>query len=361
MNFWNTIYFGNPLKDWAIALGIIVVAFSLIKILKLPVLNGFKKWSAKTSNSFDDFIVLAIEKCVIPFLYFVALYAALQYLVFNEYTDHVIHVAILFIVTFYILRLLSSAVQYSIFTFLSKQENSETKQKQARGLIMIFKAVIWIIGIVFLMNNIGYNVTTLITGLGIGGIAVALAAQTILGDLFSYFVIFFDRPFEIGDFIQVDDKKGNVEYIGIKTTRLRAIGGEQLICSNKDLTDSRVRNFKRMEKRRVDFNIGVIYGTPLEQIKKIPLIIKEIIESKSNVQFERSHFSGFGDFSLNFETIYYILRPDFTEYMDSQQKINVELLEAFEKEKIQFAFPTQTLYAGNDFVKEKEETDKVIG
>ena len=352
MNFWNTVYFGNPLKDWAIAMGIVVTAFSLIKILRLPVLKGFKKWSEKTSNSFDDFIVLALEKCVMPFLYFVAIYAALQYLTFNEHTNRIIHVALLFIGTFYILRLLSSAVQYSIFTFLGKREDSETKQKQARGLILIFKAIIWVVGIVFLMNNLGYNVTTLITGLGIGGIAVALAAQTILGDLFSYFVIFFDRPFEIGDFITVDDKKGNVEYIGIKTTRLRAIGGEQLICSNKDLTDSRVHNYKRMLKRRIAFNIGVVYQTPAEQIKRIPGIIRRIIENKTYVEFERSNFTGFGDFSLNFETVYHIKSGEYPEYMDEQEKILLELLEAFEKEKIEFAYPTQTLFAANAFVKQ---------
>ncbi|MEO8569454.1 MAG: mechanosensitive ion channel family protein [Ginsengibacter sp.] len=359
MNFWNTVYFGNQLMDWAIAAGIIVVGFSLIKALKLPVIKRFKKWSEKTSNSFDDFIVLAIEKVGIPFLYFVAIYAASQYLTFNIRNEHIIHIAMMFVVTFYILRLLSSAVQYSIFTFLGRQEDSETKQKQARGLILIFKAIIWIVGMVFLMNNLGYNVTTIITGLGIGGIAVALAAQTILGDLFSYFVIFFDRPFEIGDFLKVDDKLGSVEYIGIKTTRIRAISGEQLIFSNKDLTDSRVHNFKRMEKRRVVFSIGVIYQTSAEQLEKIPGIIKGIIETIDGATFDRSHFSAFGDFSLNFENVYYIAGPDFNEYMDRQQNIYLQIFKAFEKEGIEFAYPTQTLIAANAFTNRKDGQEKM--
>ncbi len=352
MNFWNTVYFGNPLKDWAIAFGIVIVAFSIIKILRLPVLKRFKKWSDRTTNSFDDFLVLAIEKCVIPFLYFAAIYAALHYLTFPARVNRVVEVALLFIITFYVLRLLSSAVQYSIFTFLGRQEDSETKQKQARGLILIFKAIIWIVGIVFLMNNLGYNVTTIITGLGIGGIAVALAAQTILGDLFSYFVIFFDRPFEIGDFLKVDDKVGSVEYIGVKTTRIRAISGEQLIFSNKDLTDSRVHNFKRMERRRVVFSIGVVYQTSAEQLRKIPEIIKGIIDDIEGATFDRSHFSEFGDFSLNFENVYYIAGPDYTEYMNRQQTMYIQIFEAFEKENIEFAYPTQTLFAANAFVKE---------
>ena len=359
MNFWNQIFWGNPLRDWAIALGIIIVSFSLIKLLRGPVLKRLKKWSAKTTNTFDDFIVLAMQKSVIPFLYFAALFAAVQSLTFNTRTENVIRVAILFIITFFILRLISSAIQYSIFTFLSKQENSEVKQKQARGLIIVLKSVVWILGLVFLIDNLGYNVTTIITGLGIGGIAIALAAQTILGDLFSYFVIFFDRPFEIGDFIILDDKNiGAVEYIGIKTTRIRAISGEQIVCSNKDLTDSRVHNFKRMLRRRVVFSIGVVYQTPAEKLKKIPQTIQDIIDRNEGATFDRSHFSGFGDFSLNFESVYYIEGSDYNMYMDIQQKIYLELFEIFEKEKIEFAYPTQTLFAANEFISRESLEEK---
>ena len=260
----------------------------------------------------------------------------------------------LFIITYFILSLINSAIQYGIFSFLDKQENSDVKKKQARSLIIILKGVVWILGLVFLINNLGYNVTTIITGLGIGGIAVALAAQAVLGDFFSYFVIFFDRPFEIGDFIIVDDKViGAIEYIGVKTTRIRAISGEQIVCSNKDLTDSRVHNYKKMMRRRVVFSIGVIYQTTAEQMKKIPGIIKSIIDNTENATFDRSHFSAFGDFSMNFETVYFIEGPDYNMYMDAQQKIYLEILKAFEKENIEFAYPTQTLFAANTFCKKK--------
>lgn len=355
MNFWDRIFLGNLLREWAIAIGIIVLAFSFIRILRLPVLKRFKRWAEKTDNSFDDFIAMAVEKCLVPILYFISIYIALQYLVFLPRIDRYIHIGMMLVFTFYVLRLFTLAFQYTVFTFIKKQENSEIKQKQARGLILIFQAFIWCAGIVFVLNNLGYNVTTIITGLGIGGIAVALAAQAILADLFSYFVIFFDRPFEIGDFIKVDDKVGNVEYIGIKTTRLRAIGGEQLICSNKDLTDSRVHNFKRMEKRRVVFNIGVVYQTPSGKVKQIPEIIKNIIESNEDVVFDRSHFSGFGDFSFNFETVYFILSPDYALYMNRQQNIYNDILTAFENESIEFAYPTQTLFAANAFASEEKE------
>ena len=354
MNFWKTIYFGNPLKDWVIALGVVVVSFALIKILRGPILKRLKKWSEKTKMTFDDFVVLAIEKSLIPFLYFAAIFAAVDYLSFNTRTTHIIQVAKLFIITYFILSLATSAIQYSIFSFLERQENSDIKKRQSRGLIIILKGIVWVLGLVFLIDNLGYNVTTIVTGLGIGGIAIALAAQTVLGDFFSYFVIFFDRPFEIGDFIIVDDKIiGAIEYIGVKTTRIRAITGEQIVCSNKDLTDSRVHNYKRMLRRRVVFNIGVIYQTPADQMKKIPGIIKSIIESTENATFDRSHFSAFGDFSMNFETVYFIESPDYNMYMDAQQKIYLEILEAFEKENIEFAYPTQTLFAANTFVDRK--------
>ncbi len=359
MNFWDKILFGNPFRDWAIAVGIIVVSFSLIKILKGPVMKKLKKWSLKTAMTFDDFIVMAIENTLIPFLYFAAIFGAFDYLTFNTFTTHIIKVAKLFIITFFILRLINSAIQYFIFTFLDKQENSDVKKKQAGSLLIILKGVVWILGFVFLINNLGYNVTTIITGLGIGGIAVALAAQAVLGDFFSYFVIFFDRPFEIGDFIIVDDKViGAIEYIGVKTTSVRAISGEQIVCSNKDLTDSRVHNYKKMLRRRVVFSIGVIYQTTAEQMKKIPGIIKSIIDATENATFDRSHFSAFGDFSMNFESVYYIESPDYNMYMDAQQKIYLQILEAFEKENIEFAYPTQTLFAANSFINPIKRNNK---
>lgn len=213
-----------------------------------------------------------------------------------------------------------------------------------RGISTIIGIVIWTVGLVFLLDNLGVRVSAVITGLGIGGIAVALAAQAILGDLFAYFVIFFDRPFETGDFIVVEDKQGAVEYIGLKTTRVRSLNGEQLIFSNKDLTDSRIHNYKKMERRRAIFQIGVTYQTPIEQIREIPGLVKQIVESQQDVVFDRGHFIKYGDFSLNFEFVYYILTSDYNRYMDIQQTINLTIFELFEKKGIEFAYPTQTLY-----------------
>jgi small-conductance mechanosensitive channel len=190
----------------------------------------------------------------------------------------------------------------------------------------------------------GYNVTTIVAGLGIGGIAVALAAQNILGDLFNYFVIFLDRPFEIGDFIIIDEKKGVVEHIGIKTTRLKSLSGEQLVVANSDLTSSRIHNYKRMENRRALFNINVVYNTSYENLKSIPELLKSIVLEQELAEFDRSHFLAYGDSSLTFEIVYYVKDSRYVIFADVQQAINLRIFEEFSKRGIEFAFPTRTLY-----------------
>jgi len=346
-DFWNNLYLNNSLKTWVIALGIVSAGFLVIRVFKKALLKKIKQWSKNTETSFDDFIVHAFEKYVIPFLYCLVVYSGLSYLTLPQIAGKPVQIAVMIVCTFFSLQIITSALKYFVSGFLKNQDDGDVKQKQARGLIIIIKIIVWIMGLIFVLDNLGYDVSAIIAGLGIGGIAIALAAQTILGDLFSYFVILFDRPFEIDDFIIVDDKMGTVEYIGIKTTRLRTLGGEQLVCSNKDLTDARVHNYKRMEKRRVVFNIGVTYQTTAGQLKSIPGVIENIISKKEDVLFDRGHFSSFGDSSLNFEFVYYILSSDYNLFMDKQQEVNFEIFETFEKMNIDFAYPTSTVFLNN--------------
>jgi small-conductance mechanosensitive channel len=349
--FLTEVYWGNTGKSWLWALGTLIVCFIAARIFKRVLLQYLKKWAAKTETQLDDFLLDVVAKWVLPLLYIGSVYLAVNTLTLTTKVEHVIRVAILFVTTYYMLRIISALVQQMIYAFIKRQENSETKEKQAKGLMIIINVVVWAIGILFLFDNLGYNITTLITGLGIGGIAIALAAQAVLGDLFSYFVIFFDRPFEIGDFIVVESNAGVIEYIGVKTTRIRTLSGEQLICSNTYLTNSRVHNYKRMEERRIVFKIGVIYQTTAEQLKKIPGIVKDIINSTEGLRFDRGNFCNFGDFSLDFEFVYYVLDPDYNVYMNKQESIYIDMVEAFEKESIEFAYPTQTLFiegSGND-------------
>ncbi|MBX2904783.1 MAG: mechanosensitive ion channel [Taibaiella sp.] len=341
---WDKVYFGNTILSWVTAGAILVAGVIAIMIFNRRVVGVLRKWASRTESNYDDILVANMERAAKPVLLLVTCYLAFKILNVPPMVDKGVHIVILIGVTYFVLRISTFVVKSFIYSFISKQENSEAKEKQVKGLLIILNAVIWIIGVLFLLNNLGYNVSTIVAGLGIGGIAIALAAQTILGDLFSYFVIFFDKPFEIGDFIVVDDKSGTVEYIGIKTTRLRSLGGEQLICSNTFLTNAKLHNYKRMQRRRIVFGIGVIYDTPLDQLKQIPGWVRDIIQSTEQVTFDRGHFTEFGSSSLNFEFVYYVESSDFNNYRDIHQSIGFRIAELFQRQGLEFAFPTQTLY-----------------
>jgi small-conductance mechanosensitive channel len=353
-DFLSQTYMNNTIEAYAIALGILVGGFILIKIFKKIVLYRLKKWAEKTETTLDDFLISGIEKSIVPLLYFGAFYIALRSLSLSQQVIDVVKVASLFVLTFFIVRFISSTIMFTMSYFIKKQERGEEKVRQLRGMTVLINLVIWAIGIIFLMDNLGFNISAVVAGLGIGGIAIALAAQAVLGDLFSYFVIFFDRPFEVGDFIVVGDKVGTVEYTGIKTTRIRALSGEQMVFSNTDLTNSRIHNYKKMEKRRVVFSLGVIYQTTADQLEEIPKTVRKIIEDQEDATFDRGHFKSYGDFSLNFEFVYYVIGADYNKYMDIQQSINMKIYRTFEEKGIEFAYPTQTLFLNKENNEEKK-------
>lgn len=239
----------------------------------------------------------------------------------------------------------AAALQVIIEQYRQRQLDKDPASITTLSVLnLISKIILWSIIVLLVLDNLGVNITALVAGLGVGGIAVALAVQTILGDLFASLSIVLDKPFVVGDFLIVDDLLGSVEYVGLKTTRLRSLSGEQLIFSNSDLLKSRIRNYGRMYERRVVFNIGVTYQTPRDKLIKIPKIIREAVEQQDKTRFDRSHFKEYGDFALIFESVYYVLGPDYNEYMDIQQAINLHIHEGFEQEGIEFAYPTQTLF-----------------
>ncbi|HEY0899143.1 MAG TPA: mechanosensitive ion channel family protein [Sphingobacteriaceae bacterium] len=340
----NDVYFGNTVRDYLISAGIIAVGFSVIRIFKKRFFVKIKQWSENTSNHLDDFIAEALDRFGIPALYFALIYFGISFLTLPTQGKNILKVAATVVITFLFIRLLSSIILMLLRGYVRRQDRGEEKVKQLAGLMLIVNVVIWIIGLLFLFDNMGYNVTAMVTGLGIGGIAVALAAQNILGDLFNYFVIFMDRPFEVNDFITIDDKAGTVENIGIKTTRLKSLSGEQLIFSNSDLTKSRIHNFKRMETRRIVFKVGVVYDTSPELLRQIPELLKEAVTMQPTVQFDRAHFSSMGDSSLVFEVVYIVLSAEYLQYMDIQQNINFYIFENFNRLGIEFAYPTTTVF-----------------
>ena len=351
----NRVYYNNTVQDYLIALGVIVLGVLILRIFKRFILIRLKKWADSTNTTVDNFAIGTIEKFALPALNVLIVYIGITVLELSPKANQILKIAVAVVITFFILRLISTIALHGLRTYVGRQDRGEEKVKQLGGIMLIINATIWIIGIIFLLDNLGQDVGAIIAGLGIGGIAIALAAQNILGDLFNYLVIFFDQPFEIGDFIILDDKMGTVEYIGIKTTRLKSLSGEQLILANSDLTKSRVHNFKRMQRRRIQFEIGIVYQSTIEQIKAVPGIIKEVIESIDGLTLDRTHFKSYGDFSLIFQTVYFVESADYNVYMDKQQMINLKIFEEFEKRKIEFAYPTQSIFLSGT---EKENHDE---
>jgi small-conductance mechanosensitive channel len=342
-SFWN-----NTLENYLIASAILVFGWFTIYVAKKMIFSRIRKLTKASGIAFLDHSVKITGRFGLPALFMVIIKIGLTYLTIPLDIERNIDRILLSLFTFLIIRLALGLFRFFVELHIDKKGENKEKDKHVKGIMFVLSALIWIIAIVFLLDNWGYSITAIVAGLGIGGIAIALAVQRILGDVFSYFVIFFDRPYEIGDFIIVDGKPGTVENIGIKTTRLRSISGEELIISNTDLTNSRIHNYKRMERRRIKFQIGVTYQTPSEKLLQIPQLVKEIIEEDEPLtEFDRGHFATFGDYSLGFEFSYYVLSSEYKVYMDVQQSINLKIIKAFESNNIQFAYPTQTLFMNN--------------
>jgi small-conductance mechanosensitive channel len=336
---------GNTVLAYLTSLLILALGITLVLIIQFFVFSRLKRLAEKTRPEVDDFIVDLGRKNLVPLLYFGVFYLAARFLNMGVFLDNIIRIAAVILLSIFTIRVVSSLARFYITNRLIKREKDEKRLHTFKSIIPMVNIIIWIIGALFLMGNLGFDISTVVAGLGIGGIAVALAAQTVLGDMFSYFSILLDRPFELGDFIIVGDFMGTVEKIGVKTTRIRSLGGEQLIFSNTDLTNSRVRNYKRMQTRRVVFSFGVVYETPLARLKQIPAIVKEIIDALGgDAVFDRAHFQKYGNFSLDFEAVYIAQTADYNRYMDLQQEVNLALFERFRKEKIEFAYPTQVVY-----------------
>ena len=338
------VFLGNQISDYLIAVIALLASFLIINIVIRYFIKRLKKISEKTITTIDDFLVNVLEKLAVPFLYLLAIYISIKSLSFHPYFEKGMNYFCLAIVIVFTVRFIIMLVGYGFKEYLIRSGYEVALERSIKGILIVIKILIWGGAIILFLDNLGFKISAIIAGLGIGGVAVALAAQAVLKDLFSYFSIIFDQPFKIGDFIIVGDLMGTIEYIGIKTTRIRSLGGEMLIFSNSDLTDSRLRNYRLMEKRRVVFKLGVVYETSTERLKEIPKIIENSIKNIKDTMFDRAHFFSYGDFSLIFEIVYYVIGPDYNKYMDIQQEINIKIREEFEKRNIQFAYPTQTLY-----------------
>ena len=345
LEFLDYTFFGNSLLQWTIALVVLLLSYLLLQLAVRIAGRRLAALATGTETQWDDIIANAINRTRTLFLFVAGIFIASHFLQLPERTQSFIYS--LFIITL----LVQAGIWLGVVTLSTLEQYRQQALKKnpaaattINAMGFLSRILIWSVVLLVALDNLGIDVTALVAGLGIGGVAVALSVQNILGDLFASLSIILDKPFVIGDFLVIDDCMGSVEYVGLKTTRVRSLSGEQLILSNSDLLKSRIRNYGRMFERRVVFNIGVTYDTTREKLRRIPAIIREAIESQDKTRFDRSHFMKYGDYALQFETVYYVLSPDYNLYMDRQQAIYFAIHEAFEQEHIGFAYPTQTLY-----------------
>ncbi len=336
----------NTVFQYLIAVAVFLALFLILKIFKNIVILRLKRLSEKTKTDIDDLLIKIISSVRQSFYLFVSLYIAIRFLNCSELFFKVINYLFFFIIAYYIVKAIESVIDYGAEKLVErrKKQEKELSESVVSLLKKILKAVIWVLAVIIVLQNLGYNITALAAGFGIGGIAIALALQNILGDLFASFAIYFDKPFEIGDYIVVGDDAGTVKQIGIKSTRIQSRQGEQLVISNKELTSARVHNYKKMERRRVVFSFGLAYETPTKKLRKVPDIIREIIYNIEITEIDRVFFNKFGEFSLNFEVVYWLKSSDYEGFIESQPKINLAIMEAFQKEGIEMAYPTQTIF-----------------
>lgn len=333
--------FGNTLRDYALAAAIFAGGTAVLFLLQKILFGRLKSWARTTPGKLDDMAISVFEKSLLPLCYLAAFYFAAHQLVLAPLIARLVHDLTVVVLTLQVARFALAVSYYFTQEWLLKEGKGVIASK---SILTLFRIVIWMLAVVFALDNLGFDVNAVIAGLGIGGVAVALAAQTILGDLFNYFVIFFDRPFEEGDAIVAGDIRGTIEHIGIKTTKIASLSGEQIICANSFLTSTQIRNYKRMARRRVELKLGVIYETGSSKLKGATALIRKIIEARTDTVFDRSHFAYFGDFGLTLETVYYVLGNDYNKYMDIQETVNLAIMEAFSREGIEFAYPTQVVY-----------------
>lgn len=326
------------------ALGIFVISIVIFGILYQIVLSRLQSFSEKTKTDIDNLFIGVLRTIRPPFYVFVSLYIAIRTLEISELFLKILTAILVVWVIYLVISAVQIFIDYILRRRLSAAKGEGEVKSSIQLLNMLARMVLWSIGIILALSNFGVDVTSLIAGLGIGGIAVALALQNVLTDLFSSFAIHFDKPFVVGDFVVVGDKMGVVKRIGIKTTRIQALQGEEIVISNRELTSEKIQNFKKMKERRVVSTIGVTYETSGDLLHEIPDIIKKIIDAEEKVRFDRAHFSSYADSALMFESVYYIDSADYNEYMDAQQKINFSILDAFRERNINFAYPTQTVY-----------------
>lgn len=345
MELLGKIYLGNTIQTWLVASGILIIVFIVLKTVHSLLISRLSSLADKTETELDDLVVAMLKSTKFFTLLLISAYLASMVITLKTSTEaylmKAVVIALILQAGFWASTGFSFWLERNIKLRMEQDSSSATT---ITFLGFVVRICLWVVILLMILGNLGVNITGLVAGLGVGGIAVALAVQNILGDLLASLSIVLDKPFVIGDFVVIDSYAGTIEHIGLKTTRIRSLNGEQLIFSNNDLLKSRVSNYRRMSERRVLFSFGVTYQTSLEKLKAIKEIVSAIINKEDYTRLDRVHFKEYGDFSLNFEVVYFVTQPDYNLYMDVQERINHEIFRQFGEEGIEFAYPTQTIF-----------------
>ncbi|HTE42096.1 MAG TPA: mechanosensitive ion channel family protein [Steroidobacteraceae bacterium] len=337
-------FYGNTVTDWGLGIAAFLITFTV-----LPFLKSYLIRVAKRHPHASELVVVQVSLRLIPrtsriFVLVVALNLAMRFLDFAPKVERALAFLIQVGIWFQIGLWAVTIVTYLLDRKRAPQGQADPGFVSSLGIIsFILHAVIWTIVVLLALDNLGVNITTLVAGLGIGGIAIALAVQTVLGDLLASLSITFDKPFSVGDSLSIDNINGKVEQIGIRSTRLRSVDGEQIIISNTDLLKSRVRNFGRMGERRGVVNLQIHNSTAVDKVRRVRAIVEEAIKSQKGLRLERCYFKEIAAASFNFEAVYFVADGNFDTLANGQQAVNLQILESFEKEGIEFASAAQTV------------------
>ena len=340
-------FWGNSVQEYIVATVIFVLIVIIFRIAKYQIVKKLRKVANNTKAKVDDLLIKIVDKIGWPFYIFFAIFITLKFIqvpdIVNVFFTYMTPIVVVIIVV----RSLQQFVDYGIQKLgKEKQEDNETAVINIIGRIL--KGALWGIALVYVVSLFGYDITTVVASFGVLGIVLAFGLQEVLSDIFASISIFFDKPFEIGDFIIVGDIIGVVKEVGIKSTRVQSLWGQEVVIPNKELTSARINNYKKMKRRRIQFSFGVVYEISAEKLEKVLEITKEIVANIELAELDRVHFKEYGDFSLNFEVVYYVNTSDYSKYMDIQQEINFLLKKRFEKEAISFAYPTQTIIVNKE-------------
>lgn len=355
MEYWELVQDETMWINTAIVIVGTLACYGVLRSVIGFATSRLRKWHGAHHSKFYGFVIEILSSTSKFLLFLISLMVAVKFVPLAPRWEAALAHGWFILLAFQIALWLNTGIRLWMESLLHDDKPRNPVTTTILGIIL--RIIVWTMMLLSILANLGVDITALVASLGVGGIAIALAVQTLLSDVFASLSIGLDKPFEVGDFVVFGDIAGNIEHIGLKTTRIRSLSGEQVVCSNADLLHETLHNYKRMEERRIAFRFGVTYATPPATMRKIGGVVAEIIKGIESTRFDRAHFLAFDDYQLTFEVVYYVLKADYSLYMDVQQEINLQLMERLAAMEVDFAFPTQSI----EFIGGKLPELKVAG